>query len=145
MNCYHYTLIKSHWIAINRSKRGPANHNPQGIKLIRQRQRDFEIIFAMKDSDAYIFTSEHDHYKKLRRDSLTKEINKVTRKVAGSLPNKPNITSHSFRVGYITQLWKDSKDIEFVKQSIGHIRVESTSSYVENLSNVCFNWNLQSI
>ena len=32
-------------------------------------------------------------------------------------PSKPNIISHSFRIGYISQLWKDTKNIEFVKQA----------------------------
>jgi hypothetical protein len=50
------------------------------------------------------------------------------RSVSKSLPDQPNITSHSFRVGYISQLWKDTKDIEFVKQSIGHRRMDTTSS-----------------
>jgi site-specific recombinase XerD len=45
-----------------------------------------------------------------------------------------NITSHSFRIGYITQLWKDSKDIEFVKQTIGHRNLDTTSAYVNQLS-----------
>ena len=35
---------------------------------------------------------------------------------------------------YITQLWKDSKDIEFVKQTIGHRRLDTTSAYVNQLS-----------
>jgi site-specific recombinase XerD len=43
-----------------------------------------------------------------------------------SLPDQPNITSHSFRVGYISKLWKDTQDIEFVKQSIGHRRIDTT-------------------
>ena len=37
-------------------------------------------------------------------------------------------------IGYITQLWRDSKDIEFVKQSIGHQKLDTTSAYVTNLS-----------
>ena len=61
------------------------------------------------------------------------EYSKI-RSVSKSLPDQPNITSHSFRVGYISQLWKDTKDIEFVKQSIGHRRMDTTSSYVEKLS-----------
>ena len=56
------------------------------------------------------------------------------RSVSKSFPDQPKITSHSFRVGYISQLWKDTKDIEFVKQSIGHRRLNTTSSYVEKLS-----------
>ena len=47
--------------------------------------------------------------------------------VSRSLPDQLNITSHSFRIGYITQLWKDSKNIEFVKQTIGHRKLDTTS------------------
>jgi hypothetical protein len=52
------------------------------------------------------------------------------------LPGKLTITSHSFRIGYITQLWKDSKAIEFVKQTIGHRRLDTSSASVKNLSDL---------
>ena len=54
--------------------------------------------------------------------------------VSLQIPGQPNITSHSFRIGYITQLWRDSKDIEFVKQTIGHSALNTTSAYVTKLS-----------
>ena len=38
------------------------------------------------------------------------------------------------RIGYITQLWKYSKDIEFVKQTMGHRNLDTTSAYVTKLS-----------
>lgn len=69
----------------------------------------------------------------LRRESITKSINKVMRQISKQIPNEPNITSHIFRSGYITQLWKDTSDIEFIRQTVEHIKVESTSSYVESL------------
>ena len=56
------------------------------------------------------------------------------RAVSKQLSDRLNITSHSFRIGYITQLWKDSKDIEFVKQTIGHRELDTTSAYVNKLS-----------
>lgn len=56
------------------------------------------------------------------------------RLVSKQLPGQPNVTSHSFRIEYITQLWKDSKDIEFVKQTIGHRKLDTTSAYVNQLS-----------
>ena len=83
----------------------------------------------MKKLDNYIFPSEKNHYKPLRRDRLTKEVNFVLQNLTEKLPNKPNLT-----VGFISQLWRYTNDIEFVRQAIGHIKVESTSSYVENLS-----------
>ena len=43
------------------------------------------------------------------------------------------ITNHSFRIGYISQLWKDTKDIEFVRQTIGHRSLNATSSYVSEM------------
>nr|YP_009497101.1 putative integrase/recombinase protein [Psammoneis obaidii]AWT39814.1 putative integrase/recombinase protein [Psammoneis obaidii] len=132
------TLIQEDWIAIDRSKRGPSNHKAfltkEGKKIIRDRKKDFELIFLMKELDAYLFTSEADHFKKLRREAITKDVNKIMRSVSKQLPGQPNITSHSFRIGFITQLWKDSKDIEFVKQTIGHRNLDTSSAYVNRLS-----------
>ena len=120
------------------SKRGPNNHKAfltkEGKKIINDRQKDFQLIFLMKEPDSYIFSAELNHFKQLGRVVITKDVNKVTHSVSKLLPAKPNITSHSFRIGYITQLWKDSKDIEFVKQTIGHRNLDTTSAYVNKLS-----------
>lgn len=74
------------------------------------------------------------NHKALGRVVITKDVNKVMHQVSNQLSGKPNITSHSFRIGYITQLWKDTKDIEFVKQTIGHRKLDTTSAYVNKLS-----------
>lgn len=119
------TLIKYNWIAIDRSKRGPSNHKAfltkKGKKIIKDRRKDFELIFLMKGSDSYVFTSEANHYQMLSRETITRDINRVMALVSDQLADKPKITSHSFHIGYITQLWKDTKDIEFVKQSINNL------------------------
>ena len=132
------TLFKENWIAIDRSKRGPSNHKAfltkEGKKIIQDRQKDFQLIFLIKEPDSYLFTAEANHSKQLDRVAITRDVNKVMREVSNRLPTKPNITSHSFRIGFITQLWKDSKDIEFVKQTIGHRKVDTTSAYVNKLS-----------
>ena len=132
------TLFKENWIAIDRSKRGPSNHKAfltkEGKKMMQDRQKDFELIFLIKKPDSYLFTAESNHYKPLDRVAITRDVNKVMREVSNQLPGKLNITSHSFRIGYITQLWKDSKDIEFVKQTIGHRNLDTTSAYVNKLS-----------
>ena len=134
------TLIEENWIAINRSKRGPSNHKAfltkEGKKLIQDRQKDFELIFLMKEPNSYVFTSEAQHTKPLGRVVVTKDVNKIMRQVSKQLNDKPNITSHSFRIGYITQLWKDTKDIEFVKQTLGHRKLDTTSAYVKSLSDL---------
>lgn len=132
------TLLESHWIGIDRLKRGPANQKAfltsEGKKVVKERKKDFDFLFLMKTTDSYIFTSELNHKKMLRRETITKDVNRIMGSVSKSLPNQPNITSHSFRIGYISQLWKDTNDIEFVRQSIGHQKMESTSSYVKELS-----------
>jgi integrase len=132
------TLFEENWIAIDRSKRGPSNHKAfltkERKKIMHDRQKDFQLIFLMKEPDFYIFTAESNHYKPLDRVVITRDVNKVMREVSNQLPGKLNITSHSFRMGYITQLWKDSKDIEFVKQTIGHRNLATTSAYVNKLS-----------
>lgn len=132
------TLLEAHWIGIDRSKQGIANHKAfltrEGKKVVEERRKDFNFLFLMKTMDSYVFTSELNHKKMLSRETITRDVNKIMRSVSKSIPNQPNITSHSFRVGYISQLWKDTKDIEFVKQSIGHRKIDSTSSYVKELS-----------
>ena len=132
------TLFEENWIVIDRSKRGPSNHKAfltkEGKKIMHDRQKDFQLIFLMKEPDSYLFTAESNHYKPLDRVVITRDVNKVMQEVSNQLPGKPNITSHSFRIGYITQLWKDSKDIEFVKQTIGHRNLDTTSAYVNKLS-----------
>ena len=61
-------------------------------------------------------------------------IYRVMHAVSKRLPSKPNIKSHSFRIGSISQLWKDTKDIEFVRQTIGHRSLNSTSVYVSEMT-----------
>jgi site-specific recombinase XerD len=132
------TLLKEGWISIDRLKKGPANHKAfltsEGKKIVKARKRDFEFLFLMKDKDSYVFTSDRKPNQMLRRETITMDVNKVMHAVSKSLPSKPKITSHSFRIGYISQLWKDTKDIEFVRQTIGHRRLNSTSSYVNQMT-----------
>nr|YP_009028833.1 putative integrase/recombinase protein [Asterionellopsis glacialis]AGH28380.1 putative integrase/recombinase protein [Asterionellopsis glacialis] len=131
------TLVEEGWISIDRLKRGPANHKAfltsEGKKIVKARKRDFEFLFLMKNKDSYIFTSDRKPNQKLRRETITMDVNKVTHSVSKLLPEKPNITSHSFRIGYISQLWKDTKDIEFVRQTIGHRSLNATSGYVAHM------------
>ena len=128
------TLLEEGWISIDRLKRGPANHKAfltsEGKKIVKARNRDFEFLFLMKDEDSYVFTSDRKPNQMLGRQTITMDVNKVMHSVSNLLPSKPNITSHSFRIGYISQLWKDTKDIEFVRQTIGHGSLNSTSNYV---------------
>ena len=78
----------------------------------------------MKKLDGYVFTSEKNYYKRLRRDTVTKEINFVLRNMSKNLTDKPNLTIHSFRIGLISQLWRNTNVIEFVRQAIGDEKVK---------------------
>lgn len=93
------TLLESHWIGIDRSKREPANHKAfltrEGKKLVEKRKKDFEFIFLMKNEDSYIFTSESNYDKRLSRETITKDVNKVLRSVSKSLPDQSNILCKS--------------------------------------------------
>ena len=132
------TLFKENWIVIDRPKRGLSNHKAfltkEGKKIIQDRQKDFQLIFLIKELDSYVFTAEANHYKSLDRVVSTRDVNKVMREVSNQLPDKPNITSHSFRIGSIIQLWKDTKDIEFVKQTMSHRTLDTTSAYVSQMT-----------
>ena len=133
------TLLEEGWISIDRLKRGPANHKAfltsKGKKIVKARKRDFEFLFLMKDKDSYVFSSDRKPTQMLRRQTITMDVNKVMHSVSNLLPSKPNITSHSFRIGYISQLGKDTKDIEFVRQTIGHRSLNATSGYVTDMVN----------
>ena len=133
------TLTQEPWIVIDRSKRGSSNHRAfftkEGKKIIQDRKKDFQFILLLKKSNAYVFTSKINHYQKLRHKAITKGVNKIMRSVCKQLPGQPNVNSHNFRIDSITQLWKDSKDIEFIKQSIGHQKLDTTLTYVNKLSN----------
>ena len=130
-------MVEEGWISIDRLKRGPSNHKAfltsEGKKIVKARKRDFEFLFLMKDKDSYIFTSDRKPNQKLRRETITMDVNKITHSVSKLLPVKPNITSHSFRIGFITQLWKGTNDIEFVRQTIGHRSLNATSGYVAQM------------
>ena len=70
----------------------------------------------------------------LERESFTNIVKKFLRAFAKQIDGQPNLSNHSFRIGFITKLWRDTSDIEFVKQTIGHAKITTTSLYVEHLS-----------
>ena len=132
------TLLEEGWVKIDRSKRGPSSHkaflSKQGKQILKSRQEDFNLLYLFKNDNSYIFSSQLDHTRPIRREQITKDINNIMGVVSKNLPGQPNLKSHSFRTGFITQLWKDTNDIEFVRQVIGHFKLDTTSSYVQDLS-----------
>jgi site-specific recombinase XerD len=132
------TLLDEGWISIDRLKKGPANHKAfltrEGKKLVKTRKKDFQFLSLMKDKDSYLFTSDRKPNQMLRRETIMTDVNKGMHFVSKQIPSQPNIISHSFRIDYISKLWKDTRDIEFVKQTIGHSSLTSTSGYVNHMT-----------
>lgn len=131
------TLFEKSWIAIDRTKKGPASHKAfltqEGKHILKDRWKDLESVSYFKTNDSYIFTGE-DSEKPLDRDAFNRIINDFIKDCSDQFEGKPRLRSHSFRIGFITQLWKDTNDIEFVRQAIGHSKLDTTSQYVKNLS-----------
>ena len=49
---------------------------------MEDRKKDFELLFLMKESDSYVFTSYFNHYQMLSRETITKDVNGVIRSVS---------------------------------------------------------------
>ena len=75
------TLLAEGWIKIDRSKRGPASHkaylSKQGKQILKSRQKDFDLLYLLKEDNSYIFSSQLNHNKPIRRERITKDINKI--------------------------------------------------------------------
>jgi site-specific recombinase XerD len=81
--------------------------------LLKSRAQDFELLLKFKkNKEDFVFSPRNRGEKPLSRENITMNINAVLHKAALTLENKPNLTSHSFRSGYITNLWKDTNDLE---------------------------------
>lgn len=130
------TLFEKSWIAIDRQKRGPSNHKAfltkEGTQILKDRWEDFQFLSHWKKSDSYIFTGESSE-EPLKLEAFNRIINQFLKQSAAKLERNPKLRSHSFRIGFITQLWRDTNDIEFVRQAIGHTILTTTSRYVEIL------------
>jgi site-specific recombinase XerD len=130
-------LFAKSWISIDRLKRGPSSHKAfltkKGKNVIKKRAKDFEIVLYSKQQDSYVFTPQYSN-DPLNRESFNRIVNIFLIEASKELFNQPNIKSHSFRIGFITELWRDTKDIEFVRQAIGHAKIDTTSRYVQNLT-----------
>ena len=140
LKVYHLqTLLDDHWISIDGYKRGLSHDKAclteKGKEVIRARKTDLEIIFYNKAQNSYIFTSESRPNRMLRHETITRDINQTIKSISDQLPNNIFISSHSFRIGDITQLWEDPEDIKFVKQTIRHQVLNTTSRDVNKLIN----------
>ena len=113
------TIREEGWIAIDKpsleSSLSKAHLTEIGKTILQKREEDFTTLFLNKTADDFVFTSQRKPSNRLARETLTREINKITSSVSNEFVN---ITSYSFRIGEITLLWKDPKDIVFVRKSL---------------------------
>ncbi len=95
------TLLEKGWIKIYCSKRGSAGHKAylsnQGKHILKSRQKDFDLLFFLKET-SYIFSSQLDHNKPIRREQITKDVNKIMALVSKNLPDQLNL---NLRITYI--------------------------------------------
>lgn len=88
----------------------------EGKKIVKNRKKDFQFLFLIKNSNSYIFSSQPNHHQILSLETMRREISRGIRSVSKILSNQPKLNSHRFRIDYISELWNDSKSIEFGKQ-----------------------------
>nr|AYC64475.1 hypothetical protein [Pseudochlorodesmis sp. HV01306c] len=149
------SLVNNNFMLVDLAKRGRQGHktflSSEGKKLLKEhREAIFELLFltgtislnqnninfnAEPFNQLFLFSSEHSKGKTpISRQSFNFLLNLVLLNVPEFKERGILLTSHSFRRGYITFLWKQTKDIEFVRQIIGHQDIKTTSFYISELS-----------
>lgn len=84
----------------------------EGKKIAKNRKKDFQFLFLIKNSNSSIVSSHPNHHQMLSLERMRREI----RSVSKILSNQPKLNSHRFRIDSISELWNDTKSIEFAKQ-----------------------------
>lgn len=74
--------------------------------------------------------------KSLKRAHSNRQINAILKNVPEFQEQGRMLTSHSFRHGYITELWRQTADRNVVRQILGHATITSTPQYVENRNEI---------
>ena len=134
------TLLYKGHLPISRAKRGRANYKAylsnSGHNLVNQNRDDFFTYLLLnsirlpeeelKDYNVepyeslYFFSSEQSDHKKPFNRAFNDSFNKLLQTLDVFKEQNLRFTSHLLRHGFITQMWKNSQDIEFVKQAIRH-------------------------
>jgi integrase len=117
------TLFTEQSIRINITKKGFSNYKAfltkEGGKIMLERLLDFEFLWRFKNENSHIFTQENLD-KPLEREAFTTLINKFIKASTRKIGDNLNLSSHSFRIGFIPKLWQDPNDIELVRQAISY-------------------------
>nr|UFQ87343.1 hypothetical protein [Ulva torta]BBE21031.1 hypothetical protein [Ulva ohnoi] len=148
-------LVVNNYLQFSRKKGGPANKKAFITKskqyILKNRLVDVKYLLQSKGIfmeltpkvlkqemenstlDIYIFSAVKSD-KPLSRATVTHEFNNLLKEVPEFKKEGRRITSHSFRHGYITDIWKTTKDIEIARQIVGHANLDTTQRYVKALS-----------
>jgi hypothetical protein len=98
----------------------PAYISAEGAEILKKRNKDFNFqVSQLPENTDFLFFSTSKTGEPVSREFLTRKVNACLKKV-GIEPGYHH-TTHCFRVGYITKLWKLTGDIELVRQVIGHV------------------------
>jgi integrase len=116
--------------------------------MLKQRKNDFALLIARKNEcfdennpdklhaivqECYVFSSENKPQTPLSRAFFNNMLNKTLLSFVNKRKMQTIYTTHSFRHDFITELWRDSNDIEFVRQFMGHKTIQSTVAYIQDL------------
>jgi site-specific recombinase XerD len=70
--------------------------------------------------ESFLFSSESKPEIPLSRSYFNNMLNKSLLKFTTKFNIQTKYTTHSFRHDFITELWKDSNDVKYVRQVMGH-------------------------
>lgn len=70
----------------------------------------------------------------MKRAHFNRQINARLKNVPEFQEQGRMLTSHSFRHGYITEVWRQTGDRNVLRQIMGHATITSTLQYVENMN-----------
>lgn len=112
------TLFNESWISIDWAKQGPSNHKvfltAKSIEILKGKGEILKL-FYIKRKPFLAFFQCNILINPLNRISFNQIIHEFIKKNVGKMADKSYIRSHNFRIGFITTLWKDTSDIEFIR------------------------------
>ena len=102
----------------------------RGARVLKWVKKDLEMFDSVVGGDpkALLYGSKQNPLKSVSREHLTREVNVILRTYFSD--NDINIKSHSFKVSFINDYWTLTKDLELVRQLIGHETIATTQRYV---------------
>lgn len=147
-------LFFKKFIPIDRVKRGRSSHkayiSKKGHQLLQEYQKDifriieiFEIEESITEKTNFLSSPYIDRFlfspitkkglKPINISYFTTALNDLLKNIPELNDKGIKLTTHSFRHGFITELWKKTGDIEFVRANIGHAQIGTTANYIHQI------------